>query len=323
MWFMPSSPRWLLMKGRRRAAARALRRFRIVNNNDMADGNSEDIEHELASLADSIREQRDIPVYELLRDPVLRRALYLVTLIVLFQQFTGQPNVLFYGTTIFRECGFSSERQASMINFFMGIIKLLSVVLALRKVDEIGRRTLLLAGTAVMTTCLATLTAVSHWFPVQKVETGGGDNTSTEGPLMTSHGSVSTTALPAEIPSLPPWIRWTMFLCIFVFVAAYAFSFGPVTWLLLSELFPDNIRARAVGVATVVNWSANLTVSATFLSLMETIGFDGTFLIYTCVGVSGVSTQASGRNTSAKAGNCSAACMYYDGFYQVCVCVCG
>eukprot|EP00041_Stephanoeca_diplocostata_P024264 m.609676 g.609676 ORF g.609676 m.609676 type:complete len:117 (+) comp22490_c0_seq12:2587-2937(+) len=85
----------------------------------------------------------------------------------------------------------------------------------------------------------------------------------------------------------------------------------------------DNIRARAVGVATVVNWSANLTVSATFLSLMETIGFDGTFLIYTCVGVSGVSTQASGRNTSAKAGNCSAACMYYDGFYQVCVCVCG
>eukprot|EP00041_Stephanoeca_diplocostata_P024268 m.609612 g.609612 ORF g.609612 m.609612 type:complete len:121 (+) comp22490_c0_seq8:2587-2949(+) len=46
----------------------------------------------------------------------------------------------------------------------------------------------------------------------------------------------------------------------------------------------DNIRARAVGVATVVNWSANLTVSATFLSLMETIGFDGTFLIYTCVG---------------------------------------
>ena len=45
-----------------------------------------------------------------------------------------------------------------------------------------------------------------------------------------------------------------------VFVVAYAFSYGPVTWLLLSEIFPDDIRGRAVSIATVLNWSVNLSL---------------------------------------------------------------
>lgn len=60
---------------------------------------------------------------------------------------------------------------------------------------------------------------------------------------------------------------------------------GPVSWLVLSEIFPDDIRGRAVSIATVFNWGSNLIVSASFLSLLESIGSAGAFFLYASCGI--------------------------------------
>lgn len=67
------------------------------------------------------------------------------------------------------------------------------------------------------------------------------------------------------------------------FVCAYGVSYGPVTWLVLSEIFPTALRGRAISVATCVNWGSNIIVSVTFLDLLGTVGVGETFLLYSCI----------------------------------------
>ncbi|XP_070556195.1 solute carrier family 2, facilitated glucose transporter member 10-like isoform X2 [Ptychodera flava] len=64
------------------------------------------------------------------------------------------------------------------------------------------------------------------------------------------------------------------------YLAAYSFSFGPVTWILLSEIFPSGIRGRATSFATIFNWGINLIMSLTFLQLMNEVGISWTFILY-------------------------------------------
>lgn len=80
-------------------------------------------------------------------------------------------------------------------------------------------------------------------------------------------------------------VKWVSIASLGVFVIAYAFSFGPVSWLLLSEIFPDDARGRAISIATVFNWSGNLAVSFSFLSALESLGFSTTFFIYAGISV--------------------------------------
>ena len=246
--------------------------------------------------------------------------------------------VLFYGTTIFRQSGFESDRDATLVNMGLGALKLIATIFALRKVDHLGRRKLLLAGTTIMLVSLLTLASVSAAYPpvitgnltdaeleeLEDVEDGIGgrrlrlaraslgvgghyDFTFGGGGMQSaptfrlayddekgstlvhivrrSAGGHSTHHDTEHETALPPFAKWVTLGTLFAFVAAYAFSYGPVSWLLLSELFPDDIRARAVAIATIFNWSSNLVVSASFLSLIESIGMDGTFFLYSGVNV--------------------------------------
>eukprot|EP00049_Salpingoeca_infusionum_P013390 m.250281 g.250281 ORF g.250281 m.250281 type:complete len:188 (-) comp15433_c0_seq23:100-663(-) len=109
----------------------------------------------------------------------------------------------------------------------------------------------------------------------------------------TTTTTLTTTAVPTTAASLAlsdvhfanNAVKWTSLGAILAFVIAYAFSFGPMTWLLLGEIFPDDIRGRAVAVASTFNWLGNLLVSLTFLTLMDAIGFAGTFFLFAGVGI--------------------------------------
>ncbi|XP_043226858.1 solute carrier family 2, facilitated glucose transporter member 10-like isoform X1 [Amphibalanus amphitrite] len=81
---------------------------------------------------------------------------------------------------------------------------------------------------------------------------------------------------PDQHPSLP----YLAFASLMGYVAAYAFGFGPMTWLVLSEIYPPAIRGRAVAVATSLNWLSNMVISATFLQAVELLSVSGTFLGY-------------------------------------------
>lgn len=77
-----------------------------------------------------------------------------------------------------------------------------------------------------------------------------------------------------------PGLRYMALTALMAYVAAYSFSFGPVTWLLLSEIFPAAIKGRAMSVSTSVNWAANLIISATFLRTVELLSLGGVFFGY-------------------------------------------
>ena len=79
-----------------------------------------------------------------------------------------------------------------------------------------------------------------------------------------------------------PWLALT---ALIVYIACFAIGLGPVFWLMISEIFPQNLRSRGMSASTVVNWMSNFLISATFLSLVGAITRTGTFALYTLLGV--------------------------------------
>ncbi|XP_064605686.1 solute carrier family 2, facilitated glucose transporter member 12-like isoform X2 [Liolophura sinensis] len=93
--------------------------------------------------------------------------------------------------------------------------------------------------------------------------------------------STSPNLHPNPTPSeMPMAARYASLAALMLFCGAYGLSFGPVTWLVLSEIYPAAVKGRAIALATVLNWGTNLVVSLTFLNLMDLLSVGGTFLMY-------------------------------------------
>jgi MFS family permease len=115
--------------------------------------------------------------------------------------------------------------------------------------DRVGRRTLLLTGTVGLTIALAVL---GIYFTSSTLQQKAG---------------------------------WVALAALLVYIASFAIGLGPVFWLMISEIYPTGIRSKAMSVATVANWGANFLVAVTFLSLGQAITRQGTFFLYTGLGV--------------------------------------
>uniref|UniRef100_A0A8C3WA60 Solute carrier family 2, facilitated glucose transporter member 10 n=1 Tax=Catagonus wagneri TaxID=51154 RepID=A0A8C3WA60_9CETA len=252
--------------------------------------------------------------------------------LVLFQQLTGQPNVLSYASTIFRSVGFQGGSSAVLASVGLGAVKVVATLTAMGLVDRAGRRALLLAGCALMALSVSGIGLVSFAVPM---DSGPGcrampnatrlsglprDSSPPRGlapPLLpissqnpgqpvlsTSEktkprpraGDPPAPPLPALSTTLtapPPaaehtLLHWTALGCMMVFVSAFSFGFGPVTWLVLSEIYPVEIRGRAFAFCSSFNWAANLFISLSFLNLIGAIGLSWTFLLYGLTAVLGL-----------------------------------
>ncbi len=155
-----------------------------------------------------------------------------------FQQFVGINAVFYYSNTIWEAVGFS-EAQAFETSLITTVINVLFTIVAIALVDRIGRKPLLLAGSAGMVVTLATLTWVF-----------GTAATNADGQPVLEGGS-SVIALIAFN----------------AYVAFFAATWGPIVWVLLGEMFPNRIRATALAVAAAAQWMANFLVSTTFPEL--------------------------------------------------------
>lgn len=137
-----------------------------------------------------------------------------------------------------------------------------------------GRRKTLLLGSSVMGISLILLGSYAilqqKTSPIQSACNDNADDSSTT-PQM--NVTCSSNELSASL-------RYTALAALMSYVAAYSFSFGPVTWLLLSEIFPATIKGRAMAISTSVNWAANLVISATFLQTVQLLSLGGVFLGY-------------------------------------------
>ncbi|MGI3900670.1 MAG: sugar porter family MFS transporter [Janthinobacterium lividum] len=237
MLALPESPRWLAGHGHVADARRALEALRGSGES------ARQIEAELdkieADLAQEKRRVGGIP----LSDPSLRMPLIVGVGLAIFQQVTGINTVIYFAPTIFQAAGLSSASASILATAGVGAVNVAMTLVAIRLIDRVGRRALLLVGLAGMAASLVVL--------------GGGFLLGAGGAL----GWVTAASLTA-------------------YVGFFAVGLGPVFWLLISEIFPTAARGRCMSIATVANWGFNLIVALTFLDLVDVFGRPATFFLY-------------------------------------------
>lgn len=178
--------------------------------------------------------------YRDLLEPDMRRPLILGLLLPLFSQFCGINAIIYYGPTILTNAGISLSNSFQSQIIF-GVANMIFTFIAIWKVDQLGRRPLYLAGTAGASISLL-LTGLFFFMP--------------------------------GIPGL--WILITVSL----FLASFAFSIGPLKFVVASEIFPTHIRARALGLSIMVMWIADAIVGQITAVMLREIGTSYTFLFF-------------------------------------------
>lgn len=159
----------------------------------------------------------------------------------MFNQFTGINVIMYYAPSIFKSAGFS-DSASLMQTVIIGATNLVSTVIAMSIIDRVGRRFLLLMGALGMTAFLG-LFAVAY--------------------LSSAFGS------------------YLLLGCLVGFVAFFAASQGVVIWVILSEMFPNNIRARASSIGSFSHWFFNTATSFLFPVVAGIVGIGFVFIFYT------------------------------------------
>lgn len=227
---IPESPRWLAARHDEAGALRVLERVVPV----------EEAARELGQIHASLAEESAGSFADLLR-PALRRPVVLALALAVLCQITGINTIIYYGAILLREHAGRSASSAIGANVLIGVINFAGTIVAMAAIDRVGRRALLLAGSAGMGVAL---TALGFAF------------------RQTNQSFSLIVAL------------------ILAYVFSFAVSLGPGVWVFLSEVFPTAVRGRAMSMATMTIWIACLAVTLTFLTLIHLLTTSGAFWFY-------------------------------------------
>ncbi|XP_057593615.1 solute carrier family 2, facilitated glucose transporter member 12 [Hippopotamus amphibius kiboko] len=152
MYFLPPSPRFLVMKGRDEAASKVLRKLRAIS----------DTTEELTMIKSSLKDEYQYSFWDLFRSKDNMRTRIMIGLtLVFFVQITGQPNILFYASTVLKSVGFQSNEAANLASTGVGVVKVISTIPATLLVDHVGSKTFLCVGSSVMAASLVTMGIVN------------------------------------------------------------------------------------------------------------------------------------------------------------------
>ncbi|MGW3343403.1 sugar porter family MFS transporter [Nonomuraea rubra] len=228
---IPESPRYLVMSGRTRRAREVLAEI---------EGDDVNLDDRIAEIQHVLRTER-VPGLKDLRGPAmgLLPIVWIGIVLSAFQQFVGINVIFYYSSVLWQSVGIN-QSDSLLISFSSSIINIVGTFIAISLVDKLGRRPLLLVGSAGMAISLAT----AAWAFSSAV--GEGESVSLPDP----QGAIALVAAN-------------------VFVLFFALSWGVVVWVLLGEMFPNRIRAAALGVAAAAQWIANWLITVSFPALAE------------------------------------------------------
>jgi SP family sugar:H+ symporter-like MFS transporter len=240
---IPESPRYLAGKGRDDEARAVLASVL---------GTEEDVDDRLAQIHRSIAIDEANAAQGSLRGSALglKPIVWVGILLSVFQQFVGINVIFYYSTTLWQAVGFD-ESQAFLVSTITSVTNVAVTFIAIALIDKVGRRPLLLIGSAGMTVSLG-LMAVAF---------------------------TQATGTGSDIALSGPWGVIAL-ICANAFVVFFGASWGPLVWVLLGEMFPNRIRAAALGVAAAMQWVANFAITMTFPPLLAAFGASVPYLMY-------------------------------------------
>jgi sugar porter (SP) family MFS transporter len=231
MLFQKESPHWLIRQGREDEARDVLRRVR----------NDNDIDQEIREVHEISQRQGS---YRDLISPRVRPLVVVGVLLAVFQQITGINTVIYYAPTLLQGAGLG-DNAALLANVVNGAVNVGMTIVAIWLLDKVGRRPLLLTGTAGMAVGMV----------IVGCSFIGGS---------TLHGGLAIVAIAGLL----------------IYTGSFAIGLGPVFWLLIAEIYPLKIRGAAMSVASMANWAANFVVTVSFLTLLSAIGGVGAFFLF-------------------------------------------
>lgn len=240
---IPESPRYLVVKRRKDEALAVLTRL----------FGAEQASATLVEIDASLSQDHHRPQLSDLINKATRKIRPVVWVgigLAVFQQLVGINVVFYYGAVLWQAVGFS-ESDALLINVLSGALSIGACIVTVLLVDKIGRKPLLWVGSVGMSVALA---LVVYAFA---------SGSMVEGHLQLP-GHMGTLALVAAN----------------AYVVFFNVSWGPVMWVMLGEMFPNQIRGSALAVAGAAQWTANFIVTVTFPMLLAGIGLASTYSIY-------------------------------------------
>lgn len=255
--FMPTSPRYHIMKGNRARAVKSLEWLR---------GSNSDYLTEFSKIERSINAQG--VQWSDLKTPLYYKPILISVLMRFLQQMTGITPILVYLEPIFYMTAISLEPKYDAA--LVGAVRLISVAIAASLMDKAGRKALLFTSGFLMFIAMLSMTMYTH-----KTQCNHGNLTVTEG--LKSTGGLTG---PAFDPiTLIPLIS-TM-----VIIFGYAMGWGPITWLLMSEILPLGARGVASGLCVGVSWITAFVLTQLFMHVVDSYGLFAPFLFFCVVSV--------------------------------------
>lgn len=230
---LPKSPRWLINRGRHDDARDALSRTH----------SPAEAETTLNELKEQIEQEKATTSWSLLLAPGYRKAFSIALAIGILQQLTGINTILQFNTVIFDQSGLSGGATAALGSVSIGLTNFVITIIGLMLIDRVGRRPLLILGTAGSAIALI-FVALVHLLTVPSAFQG-----------------------------------YATLIGVLVFIVFYAIGPGIVVWLALSEILPLAVRAKGMAIALFANSLTSALLAAVFMDIVSVAGYSGAFAL--------------------------------------------
>jgi SP family sugar:H+ symporter-like MFS transporter len=238
---IPESPRFLVAAGKKEKSMSVLKKL-------MGSG----AEAKYNEIKESLAKDHRPSLKDLLgANGKVRPIVWLGIGLAAFQQFTGINIIFYYGAVLWQSAGFT-EADSLLINVISSALSILACFIATFTIDKIGRKPMLLIGSVGMAICLGVMSIV-FWTSAQ-----------TEGGALKLVGASGPIALIAGN----------------LFVMFFNFSWGPVMWVMLGEMFPNQMRGAGLAVSGLSQWVANFGITMTFPIMLASMGLGPSYGIY-------------------------------------------